>query len=209
LESLTTQPAGELVTALCEREIAHHISNWQIDEAQLAHDFVEFFKPYVIPLFHNLTDLCGRLSIEVFVKELPFGHSGLNCCYGERRAIVVSEAELPALSREHTLLHELREILEYKFRELGHAIAEDEDDLEVRAECFAASVRMDATSGMWLELFESASNLNATWKRYGAYALVGFGVVVQFISILGPWVDYLQSNPSRSRLQPDKSGFLR
>jgi hypothetical protein len=44
-------------------------------------------------------------------------------------------------SQEHTLLHELREQIEFEFRKIGRPVVSNAADQEDRAESFASSVR--------------------------------------------------------------------
>ena len=119
-------------------------------------------------VYPQLVDLCVRLSIEVSFLNLPKGHSGINGCYGDKRAIVVNEAKLIGLNREHALLHELREVLEYKFRDLNRPVAL-KNDLEMRAEMFAMTVRMHTGVKMWGCLTDLARDADTTWKRVLRY----------------------------------------
>ncbi len=201
------QAADDPITAFCKCGVARHSAHWPLEESALARDFIEFFAPGAMPTFQELTVLCTRLSIEVSTLQLSTGHSGLNCCYGEKRAIIISDAELLGWTKEHTLLHELREILEYEFRELGHPIAV-KGDLEQRAELFAASVRMETAMDFWSELFKSASNVRVTWQRVVAYVLLAVGTPMHLFSIMAPCFDYLASVRSTDRNYREKKIHL-
>jgi len=136
----------------------------------------------------QLVDLCSRLFVDVQWVDLPPGNSGINVCYGDRRTIFVRKAEFPGL-REHVLLHELREIFEYKFRELGHPLAKN--DIEQRAEAFAVLVRMRSATAAWFTFFEYADNLQSPWQRIAACILVAAGAMVNLIctAMAGPLLD--------------------
>jgi hypothetical protein len=171
--------------------IATSAAKGPVDENTIASEFVTLLGAQDCISDSQLVDLCSRLSVDVQWVDLPPGNSGINVCYGDRRTIFVRKAEFPGL-REHVLLHELREIFEYKFRELGHPLAMN--DLEERAEAFAVLVRMRCATAMWSTLFESAGNLQNPWERIGACILTLAGAVVHIIlCAFIPCLDYLPS----------------
>jgi len=61
---------------------------------------------------------------------------------------------------EHTLLHDLREQLEYTFRDPKYGTS---DDIlpEAQAEEFASSVRLRLLQDLWTELAESAQHVES------------------------------------------------
>jgi hypothetical protein len=199
LQVLNGQLTKDPLTEFCEHEISAHSANWPPDEVTLAMDFITFFHAEDCALFSQLVDLCARFSVEVSLLELPDRHSGINCCFGEKRVILISTSEIDGFSREHTLLHELREIVEYQFRELGHGIAEREE-LEKRAELFAALARMHVGAALWTSLVGAAANIRATLPRFGAYALLGAGAMGYLFCLFLPCLDYLRANSSQAHL---------
>jgi hypothetical protein len=76
------------------------------------------------------------------------------------------------ISREHTLFHELRELLEHNFRDLGRPTSVG-DALEARAEQFAACVRITMFLELSRELFKMAGGVRDPLKRLFACGLVG------------------------------------
>ncbi len=78
----------------------------------------------------------------------------------------------------HTLLHELREILEHIFTDLGRPTV-DKESLEARAERFAIETRIAASFDMWKTHFEGAKKIQSIWWRRAAYVLIGLGTFIQ------------------------------
>jgi hypothetical protein len=69
-------------------------------------------------------------------------------------------------------LHELREILEHIFHDMGYPTAKERSALEVRAETFAGSVRTDTFMEMWKDIIQGAEKIESKWKRWGAFFLL-------------------------------------
>ena len=176
--------SGAIVT-FCQQVVSSHANNWSPSEHELAEEFVAFssLKPLVETV--GLTKLCAGLGIQLSVSDIPKELRGYNCSFANQRAIVLRDHEDFPGGKEHTLLHELRELLECVFRDLGYPIAKDRE-LEARAEQFASQVRVAA----WLKgievLFHGAGKLLVTWQRWGVYALVvllGFFYVATCVSL--------------------------
>ena len=180
------------ISDFCAHSIATFSPKWPPDEATLASEFIRFLGVQDCTFWPQLSALCSRLSVEVYLVDLPPENSGLNVRHGERRAIFVNKAELQGLSREHTLLHELREILEYKFQELGRPVAK-KNDLEERAEMFAVFVRMECAVAIWSAILESVGSLQVRWQRIGTSILVTLGALVHCIFTPIPCFDYFRS----------------
>ena len=207
--SVQPSPAGsDPVSNFCAHVITTFAAKWPVDENTIASEFVTFFGAQDCNLYPQLVDLCLRLSVEVHLADLPPENSGINVCYRDRRAIFVRKAELSGLTREHTLLHELREIIEYKFRELGRPLAR-KNDLEERAEAFAVFVRMECASEMWSTVFKSVGNLQVRWQRIGAYILVAAGVIVHFFWAAIPSLNYLVSSDKAHKIHQEQQRQLR
>lgn len=180
---ITIQPPPTL-RSFCEHVIATHSVSWPPDENILSQEFVSSFQVNGFISLGDLERLCRQLGIVVSVQLLPSGLRGHNCVYREEREIVVGTVEGPTAvfgSREHTLLHELRELMEYEFHRLGCPTANGAH-LESRAEMFASSVRtLSALHGL-KPLFDGVSELTSTWKQVGAILLLIIAALVSSYS---------------------------
>ncbi len=179
---VTIQPAPNL-QGFCQHIIALCGANWPPSEDEIAAEFVPFFRIEPVLRLQKLKELCSSLGIAVTLKELPPGLRGHNCVFGDRREIVITEnSELAAVlgSQEHTLLHELREIMEYEFRRLQRPIARDFSDREQRADDFGMAVRVETASGMFHKLTDGLGEPNWTLKDIliGVLAIIGMTIYV-------------------------------
>ncbi len=165
----------------CETVFLENSKNWPPDESAIAQEFVSFFRIETFPTLGTLQRLCHALGMRVCVQELPKGIRGFNHHYEDRREIVIgaTKPEAQALgSREHTLLHELREQIEYEFRKIGHPVASDLDK-EQRADHFASFVRLYASSNaaapFVTDIFSKAKSGWATVGLIVLLIIVGLG----------------------------------
>jgi len=149
--------------------IARHSEQWPVSEQVLADEFLAFFGPASFLHFEGMVEFCHlRLQIPVSLAPMPKELRGFNGSYGNKREIfVASEPRIPD-TKLHTLLHELREVIERQFQELGSPVASDED-LEVRAEAFASSVQISAVINLVPKIMNGASEIEKKWMRVGAY----------------------------------------
>ena len=98
---------------------------------------------------------------------------------------------------EHTLLHDLREQLEYTFRDPKYGTS---DDIlpETQAEEFASSVRLRLLQDLWTELAESAQYVESKWARFASYSVIALGACVTcLISSILPALDCRLSPASK------------
>lgn len=120
------------------------------------------------------------------LAALPDRMQGFNCATEGESLIVLAEQEGLPGSREDTLFHELREILESLFRDLGFLTVVGLE-LERHAEEFASKVRMVESARLCESLFEGARKLKAPWKRWLAYAgILGLALAENLSYILLP-----------------------
>ncbi len=169
-----------LVT-FCRGVVSKHVSRWPPEESKLADEFIAHFGFAAIATFENQLKLCESLGIKVSETTLPENLRGHNCCYGNQREIQIHNGKGHVITREHTLLHELREILEHIFHDMGYATAKERSAIEVRAETFASSVRTDAFTKMLEGIFQAAAKIESKWRRWGAFFLISlFGIAGVF-----------------------------
>ena len=192
MEITETSPETKPLLTFCEQVISRHKGNWPPSEEVLAKEFVRKF--LAKPLFgsEKIVQLSSRLGIGVSFQVLPEEMRGLNCFTETNAMIILKEEEGFPGSWEHTFFHELREILEYHFRDLGSPTVDD-SKLEQHAERFAVFVRLVQFSEIAKYFVESAKEVEATWKRVSVCVFIivftvawGLGCVLlpQFEEIL-------------------------
>ena len=116
---------------------------------------------------------------------------GYNGSYRDKREILISLNQDFAGATLHTLLHELREILESGFEKLARPIANRNDsDLEQRAESFAIFVQIRAACDTLPVLLENVSEIEKKWLRIGAYGFLFPGTLAYlFACVLLPRIE--------------------
>jgi hypothetical protein len=181
----------------CEAAISENPGAWPPEEGALARRFVSFFQLSPVPRLQELETLCRRLGVQVALAKMPAPLRGHNCCYQDRKEILITDLENVSVamgSREHTLLHELRELLEYEFVKLGKPTATGAE-LERRAEAFASQTRAIASIQMWKPILDSTAQIQSTLLRIAA--VIGLVLALWFYSFacltLPRLEDYLES----------------
>ncbi len=164
----TAQNSHHVVTFCCA-VLSRHTEKWPLDEDKLADEFVAFFSVGPLVGIEELLRLCQGFRVQVSLAPLPEGLHAINGRYGENRAITLADREDFPGGKIHTLLHELRELMEYQFRDQGFPTAPD-SELDSRAEDFASEVRIKAGFKVWIKMFEEAGKVESNWKRWLAYA---------------------------------------
>lgn len=193
---ITIQPPLTL-RGYCEALVSKHSGTWPPSEYTLAEEFVTFFEIHAFQKLEDLERFCETLGVNVSVRELPKGLRGHNCAYQGNREIVIGAVEGPAATigvREHTLFHELRELIEYEFRKMGQPIA-TAPDLESRAETFAGAVRAMGYVNAWKPMIEGIADIKSGWAQFGAFLLVSVLLMVVSLSclMLPRWEDRFPS----------------
>jgi hypothetical protein len=179
----------DLLVAFCNHAISRYKDHWPPEEGKLAHEFFAFLSLKPLITSENLKLFSQSLGVEFSLKPLQEGLYGVNGAYGSRREIVVSNSQGCFWGMEHTFLHELRELLEYIFRDLGSPTC-GENKLEERAEGFATEVRMQLVSQMTMELLGDVQKVQTNWKRWLGYAVVSlFGLVLLTSCALHPQME--------------------
>jgi hypothetical protein len=148
--------------------VSRYEGKWPPSEENLADEFATFFLLDLVVLEESLA-LCKRLGIHVSFAPLPEGLHGINGSHCQNREVLLSTKEAFPGGKFHTLLHELRELLEYAFCDLGYPIVRNQE-LETHAEEFAAIARMNGAKRVFEFLFEGASKVETNWKRWLAIA---------------------------------------
>jgi hypothetical protein len=195
LDSETTIQPPLTLRGFCQTVVVKHSGNWPPSEAAIVEEFLSFFQVNGVFPLEGPDKLCARLGINVSVQQLPGGLRGHNCAFGEKREIVIGKVQEPAAflgSHEHTLFHELRELIEYEFRNIGHPVAVA-SDLESRAETFAAMSRARASIKGWEPLPHGIGDIQSTWGRFAVGVPVLLIILLYSFSclLLPRWEDQL------------------
>lgn len=163
----------------CQTVYQKHGSEWPPTEETLANEFVEYFQLETLFYLERLSELCNTLGIHLRVTDLPEPLKGHNYRFEDRRGILISARQV--LTKEHTGLHELRELMEYEFRDLRTPVCTTRDQ-EERAESFAVSVRICAFGKEIPGWMDHVSRIESKWPRRAAY---GVSFVIIAIYVLG------------------------
>ncbi len=175
MSAAPTVIAPSMLIGFCQSVFQKHGSEWPPTEETLAQEFVEYFKFKSLIVLEEIQKLCDNSEIILRITPLPEPLWGYNRRYQGKREILISNSQV--LTKEHTALHELRELLEYEFHDLGTPICTNEDR-EERAETFAISVRMCAFAKEIPSVMDSVSSIESKWRRSVAY-----GVFILFAAV--------------------------
>ena len=169
----------------CATVLNRYASAWPPTEHQLAQDFLAHFGTARFGFYDGLVKWCGEVGIEMSTMDcLPHDMRGGNFWHEQNMSIVLPLNGGCLISREHTLLHELRELLEHTFKYLGHPIA-DGDAHEQRADEFAACVRIAILMDSSKDFFRIANDVRDPLGRACAYALVGAMTLAAVVGCAG------------------------
>lgn len=193
---ITIQPPLTL-RGFCEAVFTRHSGKWPPDEYAIVEEFVSFFRIERELKFKDLEQLCRDLGVGVSVQNLPKELRGHNHRYQGKREIIVGAVTGTAFPgvREHTLFHELRELIEYEFREIGYPVANGFSDLESRADRFAGAVRAFGAFKGFQPLFEGIGEIKSHWGTVAMILLAGVVLILySFPALMLPyWEDRLPS----------------
>ena len=168
----------------CAAVVNRHAFAWPPTEHQLAQEFLAHYGVTRLGFYDGLLNWCGEVGINVSMMDLPPDLRGANFWHERNVSIVMPPNGGCFISREHTLLHELRELLEWEFEHLGHSSG-DLDTRESRAEQFAACVRMAMFVESSKDFFKLASDVRNPLGRVCAFGLVGALTVAAVVSCAG------------------------
>lgn len=119
MDALATATPAQSLTHFCAAFISRHKEHWPLDEGTLAHEFAEQFPLRTLSRSEHIIAFAKDLGIDASLLALPEEMHGFNCSTEERTIVLLSEQEGFPGSHEHTLFHELREVMEYRFRDQG------------------------------------------------------------------------------------------
>ncbi len=179
------------IVGFCKAVISRHAENWPPKEEVLAEEFVQWFGLQPFSTRDRLIDLCLSKRVNLSFAELPPELSGVNCSFQDKTEIVINERQTLFGADLHTLLHEFQ---------LGYATLGAKDSLEVQAEIFAVSARIEAVKREIPAFIETVENVQAKWARYLSYGVLG---VLGFIYLLScvylPHLEEIDSKIKRQR----------
>lgn len=157
-----------------------HATGWPPTEDTLAEEFVKYVD-FTTTRHLSPEALCHSLGIEFLRTNLPETLRGHNCRYGGKSRIFVTQKESFVGAAEHTVIHELRELLEYEFKAAGWPTT-NPDAMEELAEDFAVAVRVRRIQNEVPSWFDNVATIERKWPRRFAY--VGL-VVLTYLLLMG------------------------
>jgi hypothetical protein len=147
-----------------------------------------------------MQELCLSRGINLSFVPLPPELHGLNCSFQNKNEIVISEHETVPFAHVHILFHEFREMLEHMFVQLGHPTLTQKESLEVKAEEFAMTARMETLTRELPSYIELISSIEKNWHRYFGYGfLIVFSVAYMFGCVLLPQFEDMMAEARRQR----------
>lgn len=187
--------------SFCKECTRKYDGKWPVSNHNLASDFVDYFKIGFFPQMKELNQLCLTANIELSIEPLPDDLLAFNYLSNGIRKIVINASPENHLIEVHTAFHEIRELIEYIFCDLGFPIV-DSNDKEKCADEFASAVLLHASIGTFKEWFESAAEIQPIWKKLGALGLIGIsGIAVVFHSFYCAVYPRVQSHYADSHLK--------
>jgi hypothetical protein len=197
---LTDGTINNPLLGFCLAVISRHAEKWPPTEQVLADEFVDWFGAQSLMTPTAMRELCWMKGIDLSFIALPPELHGFNCSFHDKKEIIISEHEMVPFTHVHTLFHELREMLEHAFVELGHATVTPKQSLEVKAEEFAMAARMETLTRELPAYIEMVGNIEKNWHRYFGYAfLIVFSVVYMFSCVFLPQFEDMISEARRQR----------
>jgi hypothetical protein len=175
-------PEHDPIRTFCSEFVRRHSANWSVEEGLLAREFAMHFK--LPPFLHdaNLEKISENLGITFVEEKLPDDLLGSNFYFAGKRRIAVSDRLEHVGIKEHTFLHEIRELLEYDFRAIGFpTVKTDANELESRADVFALSAILCCSEKTWESWTKSALEIQSSWRMIAALTFIFAG---RFICLL-------------------------
>jgi hypothetical protein len=198
--SIEIEPRDSL-RAFCEAYISQNGRN-PIDESQLADAFVKFFGIPPLVDVRSLDEFFVETNIELRKCDLPIGLLGVNMSFEGKRRIDLSERSEQRHFQIHTVLHEIREIIENDFRPLGFGTAKSQQDFEHCANQFAFCAIMCSQMTVFESLFNNAYEMESNWRKWGALGLISIGLlIVGSYSFVGAFFPHVTVTASGMRFE--------
>jgi len=200
LELLNGEIDASPIVGFCKAVISRHAEHWPPTEQTLAEEFVQWLGLKTFLTRVELVELCVSKKINLSFAELPSELRGFNCSFENKAEIVIAQRETVPGADLHTLFHELRELLENAFVEHRYATLSADDLLEVQADVFAMSARMQVVIKEILAFVEIVKNANAKWARYLGLGVIGItGIIYLLNCVFLPRLEEIESEVKRQR----------
>lgn len=196
MDTLAPATPANALDGFCAAVISRYKGKWPPAETSLAQEFAERFGPKLFLNTKQMIEFAAALGINASFKALPDDLHGCNCSSDGQTIVILSEREAFAGSHEHTLFHELREVMEYRFHDQGWPTLES-SELEKRAELFAKSVRMASLTREFGHYVECVQSIEETWKRW--LAAVGVVIVALVVGLSCIMLPHFEKNSSRDK----------
>ena len=191
----------DLITDFCEAYVSQHRENWPTDEWELARAFVKFFEA---PLLADMTSLQGfftQTNIELRKCNLPAGLLGVNMSFEGKRRIDLSQRREQVYFRLHTVLHEIREIIENDFLRLGFSTTNSRN-IEDSADEFVFCAVLCSTKDPLENWVKTASEIESKWRRWTILGLICAGAMFFcFWSFIGAFFPHVKVTRSGVRFE--------
>jgi hypothetical protein len=173
------KPEQDIIRRFCFEFVRRHSENWPAEEGLLAREFVTHFR--MPPFLHsaNLEKIGESFGIKFVEEKLPDDLLGANFYFEGKRRIALADRLEHVGIKEHTFLHEIRELLEYDFRAIGFpTVKTDAHELESRADVFALSAILCCSEKTWESWTKSAFEIQSSWRMIAALILIFAGRVI-------------------------------
>lgn len=169
----------------CTAVVTRRADAWPPTEDQLARDFLAHFGIARFTHYDWIVNWCGEVGVQFSTDDFPHDLRGLNYWHENAFSIVMPINGGCFISREHTLIHELREVLEGILGHSGNPTVSDRNALESRAEQFAACVRIAVCLELSKDFVKMAGGVRDPLGRLFAYGLAGAATAVLILSSIG------------------------
>jgi hypothetical protein len=171
--------------SFCEQYISQNCQKWPTSEIQLAEVFVKHFSISVVTNLVGLQDFLVRTNIEHVEGNLPADLLAVNMSFEGKRKILTAKEGDHVSFQVHTVLHEIREIIEADFHRLGSATTSSQD-LDHLADVFAFAVPICAAMPSLGGLLENDPEIWPLWVSLGAFTVGAVGVLLySFVGAFG------------------------
>lgn len=175
----------DLLRAFCEAFTLQHRDKWPPNEYELAEAFVSHF---AIPRILGVADLQNFLTqtnIELIEDDSPADLLGINMSVGGKRRIFTSKNRDHFPFRIHTLLHEIRELIEVEFCQLGFKTTNSQG-LDSRADEFSFAVHIRAATPSIEGWVKNSPEIKSTWQSIASlFGLIAIATVFGLSSFFG------------------------
>jgi len=159
------------------RSISLSTSQWPTNEIELAAAFVTHFRIPALADQSGLHEFLAGSNIELREDHLPADLLGAHMCFERRRTILCSADQDHLLFRIHTVLHEIREIIEADFVRLGFTTTGARGDLDSLADEFAFAVYLLSMKDL-MQWIQSATEIESSWQKWVSCGLLTAGALI-------------------------------